>query len=197
MELTNNKAWFGGGLTALLVTLAALAQGGCSDSSTATPADASADSSNADAQGEAGPAPPLGVPVSSCAGCPVCGGVLGSPTAGITYCTQNCDAGSDCPTGTACVPNQTSKFLLNECIRTCTSDTDCTAPFICRSDLVSPGSFCWSPYPAPASTQPDSGTTADAGDAGGPDAQTPDTGAPVEAGPDGALTDAGDAGDGG
>jgi hypothetical protein len=194
MELTRNQSRIGGGLTALLVSLAAIAQSACSSDDSSNPGDASADSSmQVEAAVDAGPPPPLGVPVSSCAGCPVCGGVLGSPTTGITYCTQNCDAGTDCPTGLACVPNQTSMFLRNECIRTCTSNADCTAPFICRSDLVSPGSFCWSPYPTPATPtmpMPDAGTAADAAD-GAPPA---DTGAP-DAG-DGAPSDAGDAGDG-
>jgi hypothetical protein len=195
MELTR-KSRIGGGLTALLVSLAAFAQSACSSDDSSSPGDASADSSMQAEAAFDGPAPPLGVPVSSCAGCPVCGGVLGSPTTGITYCTENCDAGSDCPTGTACVPNQTSSLLRNECIRTCTSNADCTAPFICRSDLVSPGSFCWSPYPAPATSMPDSGTATDAGDAGTVDSGTPaDTGAP-DAGPDSGPTDAGDAGDG-
>jgi hypothetical protein len=199
MELTKNTVWIGGGLTALLVSLAALAQSGCSDSSSSsTPADASADSSMLTEAAFDGPTPPLGVPVKDCTGCPVCGGVLGSPTTGISYCTQNCDAGSDCPMGTACVANQTSSILPMECIQSCTTSADCTAPFICRSDLSTPGSYCWTPFPPPAVQ--DSGTPVDAGDAGVSDASPTDTGAPADTGsPDGAPTDAatGDAADGG
>jgi hypothetical protein len=200
MQLTKNTVWMGGGVTALLVSLAALAQVGCSDSSTsAAAADASADTSLGTVEG----GPPIGVPIAVCTGCQVCGGVLGSPTTGISYCTLNCDSGADCPTGTACVANQTSTILRNECIRTCTSAADCTAPFVCRSDLSTPGSYCWTPYPPPAGA--DSGTPADAGDASVADAGSPaDTGAPPDAGapadtgaPDSALTDGGDAGDGG
>ena len=40
------------------------------------------------------------------------------------------------------------RLLSNNCIKTCTGDTDCTAPFICRSDVGTTGTnACWSPYP--------------------------------------------------
>src|SRR5450432_1788478 len=100
MVFLTKKVCLGWGLGGLVVSLFALGQNGCSDDS-ATPSggDASADV-QADVLVEAGPPPPLGVPVTSCTGCPVCGGVLGSATTGITYCTQNCATNTDCPTAT-------------------------------------------------------------------------------------------------
>jgi hypothetical protein len=160
---------------------------GCSSSSNAPAA-----SSDASTDGQAGPPSPLGVPVSSCAGCTVCGGVLGSPTTGITYCTADCTTDTDCPSGTGCTASPSSSTLSNECLKTCTSNTDCTSPFVCRSDLPAPGSFCWSPYPPPSDAGPDAApdagavTTVDAGDAGS--AATVDAG--DDAGLDAGLSDA-------
>ena len=161
---------------------------GCSSSSNSPVA-----SSDASTDGEAGPPSPLGVPVSSCAGCTVCGGVLGSPTTGITYCTADCTTDTDCPSGTACTATpSSSSSLSNECLKTCTSNTDCTSPFVCRSDLPTPGSFCWSPYPPPSDAGPDAApeagavATGDAGDAGS--VATVDAGA--DAGLDAGLSDA-------
>jgi hypothetical protein len=200
MAVMIKKACLGWGVGGLVLSVCALAATGCSSSS-AGPSGADA---SLDAPVEAGPTPPLGVPVASCAGCPVCGGVLGSATKGITYCTQDCTTNTDCPSGTGCVVNSTSPGLSNECLKTCTSDSDCTGfddpdtgapPFVCRSDLATPGSFCWSPYPPP-----DAGLVVDAGgdaaaEAGPADAATPpsDTGAPADSGADAALSDAADA----
>ena len=202
--ITKNTSlgWGLGGLVASLIAFVSLGQSGCSDSSAApSGTDAAADAVDdvqADALVEAGPPPPLGVPTASCAGCPVCGGVLGSPTTGISYCTIDCTTSTDCPTGTACVANTSTSLLSNECLATCTTSADCTAPFICRADLSTPGSYCWSPYPAPDGSVtpfPDASVS----DAGVSDAGTPaDTGAPSEAGvSDASPSDASDAGDGG
>jgi hypothetical protein len=134
---------------------------------------------------EAGPPPPLGVPVPSCAGCPTCGGVLSGPDSGLTYCTQACTTNADCPTGTGCVMNVISPTLDDECLRTCATDTDCSGGFICRTDLGTPGGYCWSPYPPPvdagippveAGADAEVDASADAAlptDAGEPDASTP------------------------
>jgi hypothetical protein len=132
--------------------------------------------------------PPLGVPITTCAGCAVCGGLLLTATTGTNYCTVDCTTDSDCPAGsnTACIPNIMSAAANSECIRTCQADSDCTLPFVCRHDLPTAGGYCWSPYretdaitPFPdagpdATTAPDSGTTPDAGPS--PDAAT-DSGA--------------------
>jgi hypothetical protein len=203
MAVMTKKVCLGWGVGGLVLSVCALAATGCSDSS----AGPSAGDASLDAPVEAaGPTPPLGVPVSSCAGCPVCGGVLGSATKGITYCTQDCTTNTDCPSGTGCVVNTTSPGLLNECLKTCTSDSDCTPfdnadtgapPFICRSDLGSPGNFCWSPFPPPMGPAVDAGDAAAPEEAGPVDAGTPpiDTGAPPSdsGGTDAALSDAADA----
>jgi hypothetical protein len=197
MATITKKACLGSGIAGL-VAFVALAQGGCSDSSagpSGTDAAALGDVQG-DVQVEAGPPPPLGVPVMSCAGCPVCGGVLGSPTSGIRYCTQDCSTSADCPTGTACTANTTASVLPSECLKTCAADTDCTAPFICRSDLGTPGSFCWSPYPPVGSRTSDAGD-ASVLDAGVSDTGTPppDTGTPPDAGAsDASASDASDGG---
>jgi hypothetical protein len=172
--IEKKKAYLGWAVGGLVLSLAALGGTGCSDSSSgASAGDASVDDGAVDA------APPLlGVPVASCAACPsaVCAGVLGSATTGITYCTEVCTTNTDCPTGTACVANSTSKDLSDNCLKICTGDADCPAPFICRPDLGSPGSYCWSPYPPVGSE-----TLSDAGDAAV--AEAPDTGmSPSEAG---------------
>jgi hypothetical protein len=184
MLVITKKASLGRALTGLLVSLFALGAGGCSSTSDApSGSDASADV-QADVVVDAGPPPPLGVPVPSCAGCPVCDGILGSPTTGIFFCTKDCTA-ADCPTGTACVANPSSTLLDKECLATCTSDGDCVAPFICRSDVPgSSGSYCWTPYPPPVE--------AGAPDAGPADSGPSDTGAPVAdtGAPDSAVTDA-------
>jgi hypothetical protein len=189
MLVITKKASLGWGLAGLLVSLLALGASGCSSTSDApSGSDASADVQadvQADVVVDAGPPPPLGVPVSSCAGCPVCDGILGSATTGIFFCTKDCTAATDCPTGTTCVANPSSSLLDDECLATCTSDSDCVAPFICRSDLPgTPGSFCWTPYPPPSE--------AGAPDAGPADSGPADTGAPAaDAGvPDSAITDA-------
>ena len=198
MVITLKKASLGWGLGGLIVSLFALGPSGCSSDSASPSGDAS--TAVADGAVDDGPAPPLGVPLPSCAGCPVCGGVLGSATTGISYCTKDCTANTDCPTGTACVANTNSPTALDmQCIKTCASNSDCTAPFICRSDLGTPGSYCWSPFPAP-----EGGMTMNAGNVV-PEAGVAETGAPaVEAGTDaGAPADAatidagGDASDGG
>jgi hypothetical protein len=193
MLITLKNGILGWGGSLVIASLCTFAQSGCSDSSSAP---SGGDASTADVQAdveidgmaEAGPPPPLGVPVATCEGCPVCGGVLGSATTGISYCTKTCTATADCPAGTACVMNTTSATLLDmQCIKTCTSSADCTAPFICRSDLLTPGSYCWSPFPAPLSG---------AGmDAAAPDSGLADTGAPPE--DTGASSEAGAAPDGG
>jgi hypothetical protein len=204
MVITSKKASLGWGFGGLVVSLCAIAQMGCSDNnSTQAGGDASTDGV---AEDGGGPPPPLGVPVASCAGCPVCGGVLGGPTTGITYCTQTCKASADCPTGTACVANTTSSMILDmNCLKTCTGDSDCKSPFICRSDLPTSGKYCWSPYPAPGAGGQDA-AVADAGAAetGSPadSGAQPDSGAPADSGTpadSGALPDAApaDAGDGG
>jgi hypothetical protein len=176
-----------------VLVLVAWGASGCSDSS--SPSNPVSDASTADV--EAGPPPPLGVPVTSCAGCPVCGGILTSPDAGATYCTQACSTNADCPSGTGCVMNVLTASLDMDCLRTCTSNADCLGGFICRSDLGTPGSFCWSPYPTPvdsgtpvADAAADAGVDAAPADAGEPDGATPDgsadaaTDAALDAGPD-------------
>ena len=55
-----------------------------------------------------GAVPQLGDPVASCDGCPVCGGALASATTGVSFCTKDCMSDTDCPTGTACVPDPVS-----------------------------------------------------------------------------------------
>jgi hypothetical protein len=175
-------------LAGVLVPLCAIAVAACSQSSgSGSPGDASAD-----ALVEAGPPPPLGVPVASCTGCPVCGGVLGSPTTGLTYCTQDCTTNADCPNGTGCSVNAQTSQLPNECLATCTTNADCVSPFICRSDLGGPGNFCWSPYPPPVDAGP---AVPEAGPDASPDASDTDSSA-SEAGPADAgatVTDASDA----
>ncbi len=164
---------------------------GCSSSSNnGGPADAAAEAA---IPYEGGP-PALGVPIANCNGCDgtlTCGGVLAGPEAGITYCTEQCgEAGEVCPSGLTCVPNILTPTLYDECLVGCSKDSDCQAPFICRSD-VAPVSVCWTPYPPPS----DAGTpTPDAGDAGTPesDAGEPDA---SDAGST-TTTDAGDAGTG-
>jgi hypothetical protein len=161
---------------------------GCSSSSGAPPGiDASADVGPlSDA-----PTPPLGVPVSSCAGCPVCAGTLGSATTGISYCTVDCTSTADCPSGTGCVANATSDALSEQCLATCQTSADCTAPFICRSDLATPGNYCWSPYPPPVDGGAPAGDGGDAGPGPGPDAASTDAAADTGAvGDTGAPTDA-------
>lgn len=164
-----------------------LGASGCSDSSSGPSGDASTADATADV--EAGPPPALGVPVPSCAGCPVCGGVLASATTGFTYCTQNCATNADCPTGTACATTVLSTGLSGQCLQSCTANADCQGGFICRTDLPSPGAFCWSPYPPPVvDAGQDAASDANAGDAG-----TADTGAPdasLDASPDGEASDA-------
>jgi hypothetical protein len=197
MVITSKKSSLGWALGGLVVSLFALGPSGCSsDSASPTGGDASTADVQADVMVEAGPPPPLGVPVSSCAGCPVCAGVLGSPTTGISYCTQDCTTTADCPTGTACVANTTSSTLLDmQCIKACASDSDCTTPFICRSDLPTAGSYCWSPFPPPGDGGADGGDAAVA-DTGVPET-TPEAGTPDSGAPD-AQADAGaDAADGG
>ncbi len=160
---------------------------GCSDSSSAPSGDAStADASTADV--DAGPPPPLGVPEPSCAGCPVCGGVLASATTGFTYCTQNCATNSDCPAGTACAATVLSSGLSGQCLRSCTSDADCAGGFICRSDLPSPGAFCWSPYPPVVDAGQHAASDASTEDAGAADTGASD--ASLDASPDGEASDA-------
>ena len=67
---------------------------------------------------EAGPPPPLGVPVSSCAGLPVCGGVLGSPDAGSRYSHRTC---LPAPTARrARLRHPDSNAACGQCIRSCT-----------------------------------------------------------------------------
>jgi hypothetical protein len=179
------------GLAYALVASAASVAVGCSDSSgaPATSSDASATEASV-VDGQAGPPPPLGVPIAStrCASCNVCGGVLGSPTTGIAYCTQDCTTDADCPSGLGCVAALSTASLSNECIKKCASSSDCTAPFICRSDLPTPGSFCWSPYPPPKDAGP---PAIDAGSDAGPSGST-DAGdaGPADAGPGDAATDA-------
>jgi hypothetical protein len=170
MAVILKNAFLGWAVGGLVLSLVGPGITGCSDSSAGPSA---GDASLVDGPVDAAP-PPLGVPVANCAACnsAVCGGVLGSATTGITYCTEVCTSNSDCPMGTGCVANSTSKALSNNCLATCTADTDCTAPFICRSDLGSPGSYCWSPYP------PVGGATSDAGDAAVAEAGAPDTGTP-------------------
>jgi hypothetical protein len=156
---------------------------GCSSSSNAPAA-----SSDASTDAEAGPPSPLGVPVSNCNGCTVCGGVLGSPTTGISYCTADCTTDMDCPSGTGCTASPSSSSLSNECLKTCTSNTDCTSPFVCRTDLPTPGGFCWSPYP-PSDAGPDAAADAgvmaagDAGDAGSAPAVDASADAALDAAP--------------
>lgn len=197
MVITLKKSSLGWGLGGLVVSLFVLGPSGCSsDSGSPSGGDASTADVQADVMVEAGPPPPLGVPLTTCAGCRVCAGVLGSPTTGISYCTKDCTTTADCPTGTACVANTTSATLLDmQCIKTCTSNSDCGAPFICRSDLSTPGSYCWSPFPPPGAAGPD------AGDAAVADTGVVETGAPTEAGtPDSGAPDAqsgADAADGG
>jgi hypothetical protein len=196
MVITSKKSSLGWGLGGLVVSLFALGSSGCSsDSASPTGGDASTADVQADVV-EAGPPPPLGVPLSTCAGCPVCAGVLGSPTTGISYCTKDCTTTADCPTGTACVANTTSATLLDmQCIKTCATDSDCTTPFICRSDLSTAGSYCWSPFPPPGYGGTDGGDAAVA-DTGVPET-TPEAGTPDSGAPD-AQADAGaDAADGG
>ena len=184
------------GVGVLVLPVWLLGAGGCSDSAGAPGADAS----TADVV-EAGPPPPLGVPVSSCSGCPVCGGVLTGPDAGVGYCTQNCATNSDCPTGTACALAVLSTGLAGQCLRSCTGDTDCQGGFICRSDLASPGQFCWSAFPPPAvdagqDAALDASSDANAGDTGAADTGAPDAGSdasPDGEAPDAATADAGDA----
>jgi hypothetical protein len=199
MVITLKKASLGWGFGGLVVSFCAVVQIGCSDNNSAQPR---GDASTSDALGEdgGGPPPPLGVPVASCAGCPICGGVLGGPTTGITYCTQVCKASADCPTGTACVANTTSSMILDmNCLKTCTGDSDCKSPFICRSDFPTPGMYCWSPYPTPSAAGPDA-AVADTGAAetGAPadSGAQPDSGSPADSGtlPDAAPPDAGDGG---
>jgi hypothetical protein len=91
-----------------------------------------------------------------------------------------------------------------QCLKTCASDTDCTTPFICRSDLPTPGKYCFSPWP-PISSE----TETDAGDAAVVDTGVAEAGTPVDSGPspeaatpeagqpEAAAPDGGDAGDGG
>ena len=202
MVITLKRASLGWGLGGLFVTLCALGQNGCSSDS-AAPSGSDASTSDVVMMGDDGAPPPLGVPLKSCAGCPVCGGVLTSATEGTSYCTQACKASSDCPMGTGCVPNTNSAMILDmQCLKTCTSDTDCTTPFICRSDLPTAGKYCWSPFPA---VKPTTG----GGDAAAPDTGVAETGAPVDSGatreagqpeaapPDAATADGGDGGDGG
>jgi hypothetical protein len=180
------RAW-AHALSAVAVAVAGLAGAGCSASSGAPASnlDASADTSTFD-----GPAPPLGVPVSSCNGCPVCGGVLASPTTGITYCTQDCTADTDCPSGTGCVAALSNAALANECIKKCTTGADCSGGFICRSDLPTVGSFCWSSYPPPADAGPVSEAGTDAGTADSGDAAPAEAGADSGAPPSDAAADA-------
>ena len=196
MVITSKKSFLGWGLGGLVVSLFALGPSGCSsDSASPTGGDASTADVQADVMVEAGLPPPLGVPVTTCAGCPVCAGVLGGPTTGISYCTQDCTTTADCPTGTACVANTNSAMFLDmQCIKTCASNSDCTTPFVCRSDLPTAGSYCWSPYPPPGNGGADAGdaAVADTGVETTPEAGTPDSGAPD------AQSDAGaDAADGG
>jgi hypothetical protein len=186
------------GLALVLCTFGASGAIGCSDSSSGSApiGDASAIGDALATDGpavavEAGP-PPLGVPIATCAGCAVCGGVLGSPTTGISYCTQDCTTDTDCPSGLGCVAALSSSQLSNECIKTCSSNTDCIAPFICRHDLPTAGNFCWSPYP-PQQPEDAGSAVADTGAASGPDGSVgAGDAAPVEAGPaDAAVTDGG------
>jgi hypothetical protein len=157
---------------------------GCSSDS-ASPA-GGGDASTVDAMSEASAHPneaaaapiPVGDPTTDCNACTVCGGVLLSATTGISYCTADCTTTADCPSGTACIPNITSAVLGNQCIETCAADSDCTAPFVCRVDVPTPGGYCWSPYPprTDAATPFPVEAGADAGaDAGGlPDAGVDD-----------------------
>ena len=178
MAVILKNASLGWAVGGLVMSLSALGVTGCSDSSAGP---SGGDASVADGAVDAAP-PPFGVPVSDCTACisSICGGVLGSPDSGITYCTEVCTTTADCPMGTACVANSTSKDLSNNCLKTCTGDTDCTAPFICRTDLGSPGSYCWSPYPPLGTSTPDAGQTPDAA----PDTGTTpsDAGAPLDSG---------------
>jgi hypothetical protein len=203
MVITVKKMSLGWGLGGLVVCLWALGQNGCSSNSAApTGGDASATDALI---GDDAAAQPLGVPVTSCAGCPVCGGVLTSATEGTSYCTQACSASMACPTGTGCVPNANSANLLDkQCLKTCTTDSDCTTPFICRSDLPAPGKFCFSKWPpVSGTTGTDAGDAAAVGDTGAAetgtpvDAGAPETGTPEAGQPEAAAPDGGDAGDGG
>ena len=179
---------------------------GCSSSSNSPaanpPADAGMQVVDAAQTGDAG----LGFPVPDCHSCSptsTCGGVLSSPDAGLTYCTQTCEASTDCPSGTACISNFETPGLDSDCLRPCTSDTDCSGGFICRSDVTGGTSICWSPYPPPTTVTPDAGAdTGTPADAGVDSATTDDAGSDAspatDAATDAATTDAGaDAADGG
>lgn len=203
MVITVKKMSLGWGLGGLVVSVCALGQNACSSNS-AAPSGGDASAPDAMVVGDE-PMPALGEPVSSCAGCETCAGVLTSPDSGTSYCTKACTTSTDCPMGTGCVPSTTSAMLLDmQCLKICTSDTDCTAPFICRSDLPTAGKFCFSQWP-PLS----SGTGSDAGKPAAVDAGAPETGASVDSGapseagtpeagqPEAAAPDGGDAGDGG
>jgi hypothetical protein len=181
------------GLTSAACLSGVLALAACSSSSSP---DNGGDASTSDASPDTGVVdaamPPIGVPIPSCAGCNVCGGALVTPDSGVTFCTVDCTTDSDCPagSGTACIANINSPNmgLSNECIKTCSVDTDCVAPFVCRHDLATPGGYCWSPYGETDASTPFGEAGADGG--------TPDSGAAVDGGgtADGGAPDAADAG---
>ncbi|HEX3769729.1 MAG TPA: hypothetical protein VHV30_02635 [Polyangiaceae bacterium] len=167
-----------------------LAIAACSSSSNSD--NGGGDASTSDAGGEAG-MPPIGVPLASCAGCPICGGALVTPDSGVSFCTVDCTTDSDCPagSGTACIAsiNSPGMGLSNECIKTCSADGDCQSPFVCRHDLATPGGYCWSPYgETDASTPiPEAGVDSGASDGGTPESgATPDSGAADSGGADAA-----------
>src|SRR6185437_6021181 len=99
--------WGLAGSVAVLGAWGAWGATGCSSSSS-PPAPLSDGGGNtvvdAAQTGDAG----LGFPVPDCHSCSAtatCGGVLSSPDSGLAYCTQTCEASTDCPATTACIAN--------------------------------------------------------------------------------------------
>jgi hypothetical protein len=138
---------------------------GCSQSSSGSASGADASPiSEAEAGStpvaDGGP-PPIGDPVASCNGCPLCGGVLASATTGVSYCTEDCTTSATCPTGTACLTDPMSNQLSKQCLKTCAVDSDCSGVFVCRSDIEDAGSICWSPFPPRAGGPDASSVVAD------------------------------------
>jgi hypothetical protein len=173
---------------------------GCSQSSGgAVPADGSApqaDGPVSQADGPVSPAgdgavPQLGDPVTSCDGCPVCGGALASATTGVSFCTKDCTSDADCVTGTVCVQDPVSSQLTKECLKTCHANTDCSGIFVCRSDVAPGATICWSPYPPPKSAIADAGP--DVTDSGAPDTGSA-VGSDATTGSDGATDSSTDTG---
>lgn len=60
------------------------------------------------------------------------------------YCSRQCTTSTDCPAGTACIPNGAATGV-NACFRLCTAAQDCRRGYDCLSSPGSGAKVCVGP----------------------------------------------------